>query len=265
MLTGKISGVRVTQKTSEPGSFNTNFDIRAMGSPLIVIDGISRTVQDFQRLNPNDIQDISVLKDASAAIYGVRAANGVVLVTTQKGSEGTIELNYSGSYSWQIPSGLPATVDAMQYMTLRNEQALHNVNGGSRIFNDDEFEAYRTGEKQSTDWYSLVFSDYAPQTMHNLSANGGNERTTYFVSLGYQYQEGFFKSSDLNYTKYNVRSNISTDITDRLTFDLNLNLVMDQQDRPYTDSWWIIRGFWRQGAHIPAYANETILPNHTMD
>ncbi len=255
MLAGKVSGVRVTQKTAEPGAFNNNFDIRAMGSPLIIIDGIPRTNDDFQRLDPNDIDNMSVLKDASAAIYGVRAANGVVLVTTKRGANNKLEMNYSGSFTWQIPSGLPATVDAIEYMTLRNERALHNINGGSPIFNDQQFEDYRTGKSQSTDWYPLVFGKYAPQTMHNLNAVGGNDRTTYYAGLGYQYQEGFFASNDLNYTKYNVRSNITTKITDRLTFDLNLNSVMDQQDRPYQDSWWIIRGFWRQGAHIPAYAN----------
>ena len=130
MLTGKISGVRVTQKTAEPGAFNNNFDIRAMGSPLIIIDGIPRSIDVFQRLDPNDIDNVSVLKDASAAIYGVRAANGVVLVTTKKGISNKLELNYSGSFTWQIPSGLPATVDAIEYMTLRNERAMHNVNGG---------------------------------------------------------------------------------------------------------------------------------------
>jgi TonB-linked SusC/RagA family outer membrane protein len=255
MLTGKIPGVRVTQKTAEPGSFNNNFDIRAMGSPLIVIDGIPATTSDFQRLDANDIDNISVLKDATAAIYGVRAANGVVLVTTKKGSKNKLELNYSGSFTWQIPSGLPKTVDAIQYMTLRNEQAMHNVNGGSPIFTDEQFDDYRNGVKQSTDWYPLVFSNYAPQTMHNLSATGGNDKTTYYVGLGYEYQQGFFKSGNLNYSKYNVRSNISTKISDRLTFDLNLNLMQDEQDRPYVDSWWIIRSYWRQGPQIPAYAN----------
>jgi len=254
-LAGKISGVRVTQKTSEPGAFNDNFDIRAMGSPLIIIDGIPRTSDDFQRLDPNDIDNMSVLKDASAAIYGVRAANGVVLVNTKKGANNKLELNYSGSFTWQVPSGLPATVDAIGYMTLRNEAAMHNINGGSPIFNDQQFDDYRTGKLQSTDWYPLVFNNYAPQTMHNLNATGGNDKTTYYIGLGYQSQEGFLKSSDLNYTKYNVRSNITTKITDRLTLDLNLNLVMDQQDRPYQDSWWIIRSFWRQGPQIPAYAN----------
>ena len=256
MLTGKISGVRVTQKTSEPGAFNNNFDIRAMGSPLIIIDGIPRTSTDFQRLDPNDIDNMSVLKDASAAIYGVRAANGVVLVSTKKGSKDKLELNYSGSFTMQVPSGMPSTVDAIGYMTLRNEVAMHNINGGSPIFNDQQFNDYTTGVKKSTDWYPLVFAKYAPQTMHNLSATGGNDKTTYYIGMGYQSQDGFFKSNDLKYKKYNIRSNISTKITSQLTLDLNLNLVMDQQDRPYQDSWWIIRSFWRQGPQIPAYAND---------
>ncbi|MGV8962463.1 MAG: SusC/RagA family TonB-linked outer membrane protein [Candidatus Saccharimonadaceae bacterium] len=255
MITGKIPGVRVTQKTSEPGSYNNNFDIRGMGSPLIIIDGIPRGNSDFQRLDPNDIENISVLKDASAAIYGVRAANGVVLVTTKKGSNNKVEMDYSGSFTWQIPAGLPATVNAIDLLTLRNESAMHNVNGGSPIFGEEEFDAYRTGKKQSTDWYPLVFSDFAPQTSHNLSATGGNDRTTYYVGLGYLYQEGFFKSRDLTYSKYNIRSNITTKITDRLTLDMNINLIMDEQNRPFQDSSWIIRGFWRQGAQIPAYAN----------
>ena len=255
MITGKIAGVRVTQRTAEPGAFSNNFDIRAMGTPLVVIDGIPRTVDDFQRLDPNDIENLSVLKDASAAIYGVRAANGVVLVTTKRGAGNKLELNYSGSYGWQIPSGLPATVNAEQYMTLRNEQAMHNVNGGSPIFNDAQFEEYRSGQKQSTDWYPLVFSNHAPQTMHNLSASGGNDKTNYYIGFGYQYQESFFKANDLNYEKYNVRSNITTKLADRLTLELSLSGVTDQQDRPYQDSWWIVRSFWRQGPQIPAYAN----------
>src|ERR1700754_2095251 len=96
MLAGKVAGVRITQNTAEPGSFSNAFDIRGFGTPLVVIDGVPR--DNITRLDPNDIESISVLKDASAAIYGVRAANGVVLVTTKKGKKGTVELNYSGNY-----------------------------------------------------------------------------------------------------------------------------------------------------------------------
>jgi TonB-dependent SusC/RagA subfamily outer membrane receptor len=102
MLTGRIPGVRVWQKSAEPGSYNDNFDIRGMGSPLVIIDGVPRDVSDFQRMNPEDIQDISVLKDASASIYGLRAANGVVLVTTKKGTAGQTKVSYNVSYTYRF-------------------------------------------------------------------------------------------------------------------------------------------------------------------
>ena len=255
LLTGKLPGVRVSQRSSEPGSFDNRMDIRAMGSPLIVIDGVPRNMEAFQRLDPNDIENISILKDATAAVYGVRAANGVVLVTTKKGTIGKNKLDYSGSFSWQIPSGLPPTLNAIDYMTLRNERSMHNLNGGSLIFDDEDFDAYRTGERVSTDWYPLVFKSFAPQTQHSLSATGGTDKISYYLGLGYVYQGGFFQTDDLNYNKYNTRANVSAKIADNLTFDLNLNFIMDQQNRPNTDSWWVIRGFWRQGPHIPAYAN----------
>lgn len=103
MLTGRIAGVRVWQQSAEPGTYKNNFDVRGLGAPLIVIDGVPRSVEDFQRMNANDIEDISVLKDASAAIYGLRAANGVVLVTTKKGGMGKTQVSYSGSFTIQAP------------------------------------------------------------------------------------------------------------------------------------------------------------------
>lgn len=256
MLTGKIPGVRVAQRTAEPGTFNSEFDIRGMGTPLIVIDGVPRTMADFQRLNSNDIDNISVLKDASAAIYGVRSANGVVLVTTKGGSDEKSTLTYDGDFIWQFPSGLPETVDIYEYMTLRNEKAMHNVNGGTPIYGDDEFEAYRSGAKQSTDWNPLIFDDFAPQTSHKLSASGGNEKIKYYVGAGYMNQGSFFQTDDLNYTRYNLRSNITAKIAENFTLDGGVNLVTETQNRPYQDSWWIIRSFWRQGPQIPAWADE---------
>lgn len=256
MLAGKIAGVRVTQKTSEPGRFINNFDIRGMGAPLIIIDGIPRSSEDFQRMDPNDIEDLSVLKDASAAIYGVRSANGVVLVTTKRGRVNTApELTYSGSLTYQVPSGMPATLNALDWMTLVNEGGMHNINGGNIIWPDTEFEAYRTGAKQSTDWYNTIFSKVTPQTQHNITVTGGSQKTTYHIGLGYLYQDGFYKSNDLNYNKYNIRSNITTEVAKGLTFDLNLNAIMDQQNNPYIDALNIIKTFWRTGPHNPPYAD----------
>jgi TonB-linked SusC/RagA family outer membrane protein len=257
MLAGKIAGVRVWQKSSEPGSYNNVFDIRGFGSPLVVIDGIPRTTGDFQRINPNDIEDISVLKDASAAIYGVRAANGVVLVTTKRGTaEGKSKVAYTGTFTFQQPSGMPVLADALETMTIYNERSMNNVDGGSIVYGPQAFEDFRNGTRRSTDWTSLLFSDFSPQTQHDLSISGGNDRTQYYISMGALYQEGFFKSGDLNYSKYNLRSNITTRIAKGLTFDLNLSGVMDQRNNPYSRTVDIIRNYWRQGVLYPAYADE---------
>lgn len=260
MLTGKIPGVRVMQKSAEPGSFNNNFDIRGLGDALVIIDGVPR--DNMTRLSPNDIESISVLKDASAAVYGVRAANGVVLITTKKGRKGHVELEYSGNIGWQNPSGSVQTVSAADWMTLKNEKSMHNVNGGVLVYPLDEIEAYRNGTKQGTDWYDAVMRPLAPQTQHTLSARGGNEKVQYYLSAGYMYQESFLRSESLNYDRFNVRSNISTQITDRLTVDFNMSGIMDQKDQPYTNADWIIRAMQRAPATQPIYANNN--PEYLM-
>src|SRR5690554_2353646 len=261
MLTGRIPGVRVWQKSAEPGTFNNNFDIRGLGAPLVVIDGVPRSTGEFQRLNPNDIEDISVLKDASAAIYGVRAANGVVLVTTKKGTrDGRTNVELNTSYTFQRPSGMPVLADPYETMTIYNEQAMNNISGGNIIFTERDFEAFRNGTRRTTDWNSLLFSNYSPQTQTDLSITGGGDKTQYYIGFGYLYQEGFFKSGDLNYDKINLRSNITTEIVDGLTFDLNLSGIADQRNTPYASSVDIIRNYWRQGVLFPAYAD----PENTM-
>ena len=261
MLTGKIAGVRVWQRSAEPGTFSDNFDIRGLGAPLVVIDGIPRSMEEFQRLNPNDIDDLSVLKDASAAIYGVRSGNGVLLVTTKKGGkEGKVKVNYNGSFTFQKPSNMPVLADPFQTMTLYNERSMNNINGGSIIYGDDWFDDFRTGRKRTTDWTSLVFSDFAPQTQHDASVTGGNDKVQYYIGMGYLYQEGFFKSGDLNYDKYNLRSNITSQLAKGLTLDLNLSGIADRRNTPYSSAVDIIRNYWRQGVLFPAYAD----PENTM-
>lgn len=260
MLTGRIAGVRVWQRSAEPGTFNNSVDIRGYGSgstaPLVVIDGVPRNVEDFQRLNPADIDNISVLKDASAAIYGVRSAGGVILVTTKKGSKGATQIQYNGTYTIQRPSGLPVLADPYQTMTLYNERSMNNISGGSIIYDDADFEAFRTGARRSTDWTKLVFADYVPQTQHDISLNGGTDKTQYYVALGYLRQDGFFKSGDLNYEKYNIRTNLTSEIGKGLTFNLNLSGISDQRNTPWSSAVDIIRNYWRQGVLFPAYADE---------
>ncbi len=261
MLMGRVAGVRVWQKSAEPGTFNSNFDIRGFGSPLVVIDGVPRTMDDFQRLNPNDIEEISALKDASAAIYGVRGASGVLLVTTKKGTTGgKPTISYNGSYTLQRPSSMPKLADPYQTMTLYNERSMNNINGGSIIYGEDKFEEFRSGARRTTDWNSLLLSDFSPQTQHDISISGGNDKTQYYIAGGYMFQEGFFKSGDLNYNKMNLRSNITTELAQGLTFNINLSGIADERNNPYSSTVDIIRNYWRQGVLFPAYAD----PENTM-
>lgn len=254
MLTGKVPGVRVVQKSAQPGEFNNSFDIRGFGNPLVIIDGIPRDNMD--RLDANDIESLSVLKDASAAIYGVRAANGVVLITTKKGKKGALQLEYTGNMTWQNPSGSPKSADAIGWMTLKNEKANHNVNGDALLpFGPEDFEAYRNGSRLSTDWWDVCMRQFAPQTQHTLSATGGSDKIQFYLSTGYMYQESFIETNSLNYERFNVRSNVSAKLSNYLTFDLNMNGIMDQQNRPLDDPQWIIRNFQRCPAIQPVYAN----------
>ena len=231
-----------------------------MGAPLIIIDGIPRSTEEFQRLNAMDIDDISVLKDASAAIYGVRAANGVVLVTTKKGGAGKTEFSYNGSYTFQQPSRMPELCDPYESMTLFNEMSMNNINGGSWVFSEESFEAFRNGTRRTTDWNDLIISNVAPQTQHDISISGGTEKTKFYISMGYFYQEGIFRSGDLNYNKFNLRSNISTEIAKGIKFELGVSGISDERNTPYTSSQDIIRNYWRQGVLYPAYAD----PEGTM-
>lgn len=243
MLTGKIAGLRIVQKTSEPGQFNNDIDIRGFGTPLVVIDGVPR--DNMARIDAEDIESISVLKDASAAIYGVRAANGVILITTKKGTKGKAEVSYSGNMTWQVPTNFPELVSAADWMTLMNEKVIHNVDGSaSGTYSQEEIAAYRNGEKQGTVWKDAVFRNSAPQTSHNINISGGNDRITYFASAGYQYQESYLRSNAINYNKFNLRSNISAKIAKNVTVDLNIAGMMDERQSSAFGSYDIIYQTW---------------------
>jgi TonB-linked SusC/RagA family outer membrane protein len=278
MLTGKVAGLQVVQNTAEPGDFSNNISIRGMGNPLIVVDGVE--MPDFSvtggngdnnvgssnilsRLDPNDIESISVLKDAGASIYGVKAANGVILVTTKKGKAGSLQLTYSGTFGSQVPSGLPKPVDATQYMTLVNQEDLHNSNGGIISYTPADFAAYADGSKQSTDWYDAVFKKSAMQEQHNLTATGGNENTTYLLSAGFLDQDGILTSNDLNYKRYNVRSNVTSKIGKNITVNLNMSAIMDQKNSPAQSFWYTTRETWRELPTQTIYANNN--PSYLSD
>ena len=258
MLTGKLPGVRVWQRSAEPGAFDTRFDIRGFGTPLVVIDGIVRTMDELKRLSGNDIDDISVLKDGSAAIYGVRAANGVLLVTTKKGSASKkANISYSGSYSLQFPSGLPDVVDIYEWMTIQN-WGRQNVRNGiiTPAYVEADWNDYRSGAKKSYDWNDYVLNSSTPETEHNLSISGGNDRTQYYFSTSYLYQNSFFKGNDRNYNRWNVVSNLSTKLSDNLTFETKIDAIVDEQNQPRESAVWTIRDYWRMNPRVGPYADD---------
>lgn len=252
-LAGKIPGLRVWEKTGEPGAISMqDFQIRGMGAPLIVVDGVPRP--DMNALDPNEIESVSVLKDASAAIYGVRAANGVILITTKKGTAGKTQLNYNGFFGYQKAIGLPDVLDAVGYMTLMNERELNN--NRPILFTKEQIDEYRNGTKQSTDWAHMGQREFAPQQQHNISVNGGTEKVTYFVNFSYLDQDGFFESNSLNYQRYNIRSNISAQLTKRIKAEAFIGAWMDDKQNMSQNSSQLYKGVWSTEPIIPAYAND---------
>lgn len=230
-IAGRIPGVIANNRSGRPGADESTLSIRGVNSfsggtaPLYVIDGIPD--RNFSRINPNDIESITVLKDASAAIYGVRAANGVILVTTKRGKTGKPTIQYDGSYAVQQLTRLPQTVNAWQYMTYYNEI---NVNTYAQT-EIDKYKAANDPNYTSTNWLQEVFRKNAPQTSHSLSVSGGSENVKYYFSGQYVDQSSNFKNSIERYKQFNFRSNIDARINRNLK--VNLDIAGRQEDRTY--------------------------------
>lgn len=262
MLTGKVPGLRIVQRTAEPGGYDNNLNIRGFKSdPLVVIDGVPKGVGDFSRMDPNEIENVSVLKDGSAAIYGVRAAGGVILVTTKKGDKnGKVDINYSINQGFQQFLGMPEGVDAVDYMMLTNEKmkrdfANNFLGNQAPQYSYENILPYMDGTYPSSDWIGLAFKKSSPQIQHNLNVNGGTEKLSYFFNLGYMKQDGVFKSNDLDYSKYNFRSNVTANITKGLTAQVLASGLMDEKNQPYQDQWTIFKYAWNQIPTKLIYAN----------
>jgi TonB-linked SusC/RagA family outer membrane protein len=255
MLTGKLPGLRVIQKTSEPGQFTNQFDIRGLGSPLFIVDGVPRG--DFPRMDANDIESISILKDASAAIYGVRAANGVVLITTRTGAKQKASIEYSGYYGIQMPAEILDPINAWDRALLFNETTMRNTTNPHKVYDEQYFQDLKDGKMPDTDWYGEIMRNTAAQQQHNISIQGGTDRIDYFVNLGYNNQGSFFKTNSSNYERYNLRTNLNANITDNLKTSVRLNYITDQTSRQNNDSWTIFSKLWRSKPTDAVYANNT--------
>jgi TonB-linked SusC/RagA family outer membrane protein len=253
-IVGKLPGLRAIQRSGAPGDDVSNIDIRGYGSALVIVDGVQRS---FTQINANDIESISILKDASAAVYGFKGANGVILVTTKKGTQGKPQINYSGYYGIQNVTRYPEFFNAYEYALLQNEAQL-NI-GGNPQFSDEALQKYKAGndpDYPNTNWWGEVTKKNAPQLYQNISISGGNENVNYFVSLGYTNQKGLWVSRDHTFEKYNVRSNINAKITQGLTVDFQLAGRLDNRNKEYTRD-PIGRTVMIAHPNIPIYANNT--------
>jgi len=207
-LKGKVSGVQITQASGQPGSAS-KFTIRGSGSvnnsdPLYIVDGMA-VEGGISYLNPVDIASVEILKDAaSAAIYGARAANGVVLVTTKSGTSGKTTINYDVSFGWQNPWKKKAVLNAQQYMTIMNEAQVND--GNVPRYSADYIAGF---QGNGTDWQDEVFNYNAPVQQHQVSVSGGNDKMNNFLSLGYFDQEGIVGGDydRSNYNRWSLRSN----------------------------------------------------------
>lgn len=229
LLYGNLPGLIPVQRSGQPGNDDVMLSIRGFGNALVVVDGI--VGRDFNRLDPNEIESVTVLKDAaSAAVYGVSGGNGVIVVTTKKGKTGKPQFNYNLNYGVQHVTRYPRMVTSEEFAILKNEASL-NI-GGPVIYTDEEIEKFRNNEGPeypNFDYYDYFVKDYTPQLQQNISVTGGNEKIKYFFLLGQIKQESMWKGGNQDYAKYNFRSNVTANINE--DFDISVELGGRSEDR----------------------------------
>ncbi|WP_129714612.1 TonB-dependent receptor [Pedobacter sp. SYP-B3415] len=265
-LGGRMAGVTAVQSSGQPGYDGSAIRIRGVNSlgnsdALIVIDGVPNRAGGLQRLNPADVESVSVLKDASAAIYGSRAANGVILITTRQGKTGKPRVSYDYNYGWQQPTRTPEMSDARQYAEIRNEltifdnlpanlwsaanQAFKNSGSFTRpdngstvtaVFNNDALNKFSNGSDPlrypNTDWFGTTLKNWSPQQRHVLQVNGGSESVKYLASLGYLDQDGYYRNSATGYKQYDLRINLEAKVNEYITARLGLTGREEGRDFP---------------------------------
>lgn len=223
-LAGRVAGVIAKQGSGEPGADGASLRIRGVGTlgnqnPLCVVDGVPR---DFSKIDPNMIENITVLKDAAAvAPYGMAGANGVILVTNKKGSEGVPVLSYSGYVGFQNPTRITDQVNSYEYALMKNEAAMNAGFPNYYAYTRHDLEMFRKTVEGAPDADPDRYPDSnglrdlirgnSAITSHNLSLSGGTQRVNYFVSLGYLYQQGMWSTTD--YQRFNLQSNLSVKAT----------------------------------------------------
>lgn len=246
-ISGRLPGTIVMQQSGEPGNLGTTILVRGRSTltpsgqddkflntgPLVIIDGVQGRSMD--EIDPNDISSLSVLKDASAAIYGAQAANGVILITTKKGEEGKPRLNYQFYQGFMTPTVIPAVTNAGEYSTMLSEY--QDANNMPRTYSDADIALYKSGADPwghpNTDWYGSLIKKWTTTTRHNLTIDGGSKGMTYYVSLGLKGDESMYKQSSTSYKQYNVRAKIDIPITNWLKTGIEVAGFQTKRLYPY--------------------------------
>ncbi|HUH47299.1 MAG TPA: TonB-dependent receptor [Arenibacter sp.] len=284
-LSGRVAGLFVQQTGAEPGVDDAKIRIRGTNTynntgALIVVDGIPDRDGGLSRINPADIENISVLKDASAAIYGARAANGVILITTKRGKSGKPQITYSSNQGWAKPTMLPKVANAAQYAELRNELEVFNLDksewgAATAAFNStgsytrpdgtvrnapyspEDITLYRNGldpwGHPDTDWFGETFKRGASQEKHTLQLTGGSENFNYFTSLGYLKQDAYYKNSATGYEQYDIRVNLDAKISEGIKLSLGVLGREEYRHYPTQGAGDIFRMLTRGRPTEPAY------------
>lgn len=244
-LAGKLAGVSFRMADGRPGS-GANVQIRNMGAPLFVIDGFQKDAGTFNNISPNDIESISILKDASASVYGSRGANGVVLVTTKRGKVGSKNtINVDAYTGWQNWSRFPETVNAYEWMTGKADAELNSLARSTQI-TPSELERWKAGTEsgyKSFDWYDFIIQPNSPLNSININAQGGNERINYYLSGTRLFQNSVL-GRQFTFERYNINSSVDAKISKSLKVGMQVTGRIETRDNPGVpggDDYWAPR------------------------
>lgn len=284
-LAGRLPGVTTVNGSGEPGYDGAAIRIRGSNTignsdALIVIDGMPNRQGGLDRLNPADIESISVLKDASAAIYGARAANGVILIVTKHGKSGKPQLSYNFNQGWSQPTVIPKMLDAVEYATMANEIEIYKLdpsqwaaaaaaykstgvytapNGdvSTAPFSPDDIKKYKDGSDPwghpNTDWFKATLKNWSPQSKHNVQISGGSENVKYLASIGYLNQDAYYKNSATGYKQYDFRLNLDAKVNKYVNVQLGVTGRQENRFFPTKSAGAIFRMLMRGYPYKNAY------------
>ena len=254
-LAGRLPGLVSVQSSGQPGDDAANLSIRGFGSPLVIVDGIE---SNFNAIDANQIENISILKDGAASIYGARASNGVLLVTTKRGNNGKPIISLNTSFTQQSITSFPKMASSGQRAEMQSEAYLQSGRPPSRVpYTEQEIQKYYDGtdpQYPNTDWYTHLIRDYAPMQQHNISIRGGSDKIKYFGFLGMMDQESIWKSGNgQKYGRYNLQSNMDAQVTKNLSLRIDLQSTIEYRDYPWRSidkSMW--DDFWDTSPMYPS-------------